>query len=319
MTKRILDQTPPLVRATGTLAIMFAAVASASRADEPYARSRDYDLQNIRTHLWFDVEQRQVRGEVTESISALRDRVTELKFDSVGLDIKSVTVDGKDSQVFDVTPNSLKVTLERPAKRGERHEILIRYQGQPKKGLYFILPDKNYPQQPKEIWTQGEAEDTRYYIPLYDYPNDRTTSEMILTVPAAWITVSNGKLLGVKDEPDGMKTWDWKQSEPLSTYLISAIAGEFVERDDSWRGIPLRYVVPRGEESKIEPTFERHERDARSFLRASSACLIPGRNTRRRRVDDFVAGGMENTSATTLTTHALVNPALAPEDRDRRG
>ena len=87
------------------------------------------------------------------------------------------------------------VALEHPAALGERHEILIRYQGQPKKGLYFILPDKNYPQQPREIWTQGEAEDTRYYIPLYDYPNDRTTSEMILTVPAAWITVSNGRLV----------------------------------------------------------------------------------------------------------------------------
>ena len=42
-----------------------------------------------------------------------------------------------------------------------------------------MLPDKNYPNRPKEVWTQGEAEDTRYYIPIYDYPNDRTTSEMI--------------------------------------------------------------------------------------------------------------------------------------------
>ena len=32
-------------------------------------------------------------------------------------------------------------------------------------------------------------------------------------------------------------------------------------------------------------------------------------------VDDFVEGGMENTSATTLTSRGLVNPALAPEIR----
>ncbi len=53
-------------------------------------------------------------------------------------------------------------------------------------------------------------------------------SEMLLTVPADWWTVSNGKLVGIKSEADGTKTWDWKQSEPLSTYLISVVAGEFV-------------------------------------------------------------------------------------------
>jgi len=35
-----------------TAALLFSAIA---RADEPYARSKDYDLQNVKTHLWFDV------------------------------------------------------------------------------------------------------------------------------------------------------------------------------------------------------------------------------------------------------------------------
>ncbi len=290
------------------------AIPSPARADEPYARSRDYDLQNIRTHLWFDIEQRQVRGDVTESIMALRDNVSALKFDSVGLTIESVSVDGRTAR-FSITPSDLVVALERPSARGEKHEILIHYHGQPKKGLYFILPDKNYPLQPREIWTQGEAEDTRYYIPLYDYPNDRTTSEMLVTVPAAWITISNGRLVGVKDEADGTKTWDWKQSEPLSTYLISMIAGEFVERDDSWHGIPLRYVVPRGEESKIEPTFERTKQMLDLFS-TKLGVPYPWAQYAQTGVDDFVATGMENTSATSLTTHSLVNPKLAPEDHD---
>jgi aminopeptidase N len=294
------------------LAVAFLANSSPCRADEPYARSRDYDLQNVRTHLWFDIEERRVRGEVSENIAALRDNVSALQFDSVGLTIESAAVDGRAAK-FSVTPNKLVVALEHPAARGEKHEILIHYQGQPKKGLYFILPDKNYPQQPKEIWTQGEAEDTRYYIPLYDYPNDRTTSEMILTVPAAWITVSNGRLVGVKDEADGTKTWDWKQSEPLSTYLISMVAGEFVERDDTWRGIPLRFVVPRGRESTIEPTFKR-TKEMLDYFSDKLGVPYPWVQYAQTSVDDFVEGGMENTSATTLTTHVLENPKLAPEN-----
>jgi aminopeptidase N len=288
-------------------------IAAPGRADEPYARSRDYDLQNVKTHLWFDIEQREVRGEVTHSIAMLRDDVSQVKFDSVALKIEAVTLDGKTAK-FSTTDNDLIVSLEHPSKRGERHEIFIRYEGHPKKGLYFVLPDKNYPNRPKEVWTQGEAEDTRYYIPIYDYPNDRTTSEMLLTVPGTWVTVSNGQLVGVKDEANGEKTWDWKQSEPLSTYLISVVAGEFVEKKETWREIPVRFVVPRGDEDTIDSTFARTTQMLDLFS-DKLGVKYPWAQYAQSSVNDFVEGGMENTSATTLTTQGLVNPKLAPEER----
>ena len=286
-------------------------LSMASRADDPYARSRDYDLQNVRTHLWLSADKKEIRGEVTHSLSILRDDVSQLRFDSVDLKIEQVTVDGKPAK-YVTNPNDVTVSLDHPAKRGERHEVFLRYSGAPKKGLYFIFPDKNYPQRPHEIWSQGESEDTRYYIPIYDYPNDRTTSEMILTVPASWLTISNGRLVGVKDELDGTKTWDWKQSETLSTYLISVVAGEFVEQKDQWRGMPVRYVVPRGEEYKIPSTFAR----TKGMLDAFSDVLdvrYPWVQYAQSSVDDFVVGGMENTSATTLTAQGLVHPKLAGE------
>jgi aminopeptidase N len=284
------------------------------RADEPYARSREYDLRNVKTHLWFDTDQRKVRGEVTHSISMFRDNLTQISFDSVALNIQSVKLDGKDAK-FSVTDEKLIVQLAGPSKRGESHEVFIRYDGQPKKGLYFVLPDKNYPNRPKEVWSQGEAEDTRYYIPIYDYPNDRTTSEMLVTVPANWITISNGDLLGTKTESDGMKTWDWKQSLPLSTYLISVVAGEFVEKKDSWNGMPVRYVVPRGDEAKIESTFSR-TKDMITLFSEKLDVKYPWAQYAQTSVNDFVEGGMENTSATTLTTRGLVNPKLVPEERE---
>jgi aminopeptidase N len=292
------------------LAIIF---AQTCRADEPYARSRNYALQDIRTHLWFDLDRRAVHGEVTESIAALRDDVSQLALDSVDLKIESVQVDGRAAK-FSIDPKELVVSLDHPANRGDHHEISIRYEGQPKKGLYFVLPDRNYPQQPSEIWTQGEAEDTRYYIPVYDYPNDRTTSEMILTVPGSWITVSNGRLIGVKDEADGMKTWDWKESQPISTYLISAIAGDFVEKDDIWHGLTLRYVVPRGDGSTIDSTFER-TKEMLDLFSSKLGVPYPWAQYAQTSVDDFVEGGMENASATTLAVDNLVNPKLAAEER----
>jgi aminopeptidase N len=298
---------------TAGLLLLTLGLARPVSADEPYARSRNYSLDDIRTHLWFDVDRRTVHGEVTESVSALRDNVSQLSLDSVDLKIDSVQVDGKPAK-FSVDPKKLIVSLDQPANRGDHHQISIRYSAQPKKGLYFILPDRNYPQQPTEIWTQGEAEDTRYYIPLYDYPDDRTTSEMILTVPGSWITVSNGKLVGVREEAGGMKTWDWKQSEPISTYLISVVAGDFVEKDDSWRGLKLRYAVPRGEESTIDPTFER-TKEMLDLFSSKLGVPYPWAQYAQTSVDDFVEGGMENASATTLAVDNLVNPKLAAEER----
>jgi aminopeptidase N len=304
---------PHVPAALCAIFLSLALLPALGRADEPYARSRDYDLQNVKTHLWFDTDQRKVRGEVTHTIAMLRDDLTQIQFDSVELKISTVTLDGKDAK-FSTTDNALLVPLAGPSRHGEHHQVFIRYEGQPKKGLYFVLPDKNYPNRAKEVWTQGEAEDTRYYIPIYDYPNDRTTSEMILTVPPTWLTISNGNLVGVKDEPDGTKTWDWKQTEPLSTYLITAVAGEFVEKKDIWRGIPVRYVVPRGQEDTIDATFSR-TRQMLDLFSDKLGVQYPWAQYAQSSVNDFVEGGMENTSATTLTTHGLVDPRLAPELR----
>lgn len=293
---------------------LFASLAPTACADEPYARSKEYDLSSVRTHLWFDLDQRKIRGEVSENISALRDDLTAITLDSVGLTINSVTVDGKTAN-FSTVPGKLTISLAHPAKTGDKHELFIKYEGKPKKGLYFILPDANYPRQPQEVWTQGEAEDTRNYIPLYDYPNDRLTSEMIVTVPASWITISNGKLISVKPDADGdTKTWEWKQTEPLSSYLISVIAGDFVEKEDTWHGIPLRYVVPRGQEFKIDTSFS-HTKQMLDLFSQKLDVPYPWAQYAQTFVDDFVEGGMENTSATTLTVRELVNPALAAETR----
>ena len=202
--------------------------------------------------------------------------------------------------------------LDRVGKAGEKHEVTIRYQGTPKKGVYFVLPNKSYSSQPKEIWTQGEAEDTRYYIPIYDYPNDRTTTEMIVTVPSNWVTVSNGKLESVVDAGQGLKTWTWRQSQPISTYLISLVAGEFDERKITWRNIPVDYRVPRGEADRIEPTFVRTP-DMLSFFADRLGVPYPWDKYDQTAVDQFSLGGMENVSATTLTARGLLHPALARE------
>src|SRR5260370_41885065 len=208
------------------LLVVAAAIAPQVRADEPFARSRDYDLRNARIELRFDLDQRQVIGQVTHTLTTLKDGLRELDFDSVGLKILSARLDGQEAH-FSTDDAKLRVDLGRTGKAGEKHEVVIRYQGTPKKGLYFILPNKGDSTQPKEIWTQGEAEDTRYYVPIYDYPNDRTTTEMIVTVPPDSMTPSQRTLATGPHADPGTTTRTMPQSEPLPPCAKSREPGQF--------------------------------------------------------------------------------------------
>jgi aminopeptidase N len=286
-------------------------LAMQAKADEPYARSKEYDLQHSRIALKFDVEQKKVIGDVTHTLTILKDSTSRLAFDSVGLTIHSVTVN-KAAAKFETTTTELIVPLTSPAKKGDKFEVEIKYEGKPTKGAYFILPDKDYPEQAKEIWTQGESEDTRYYLPTYDYPNDRLTTETILTVPAAWRTVANGKLIGVKDAGNGLKTWTWQESLPSSTYLITVVAGEFEEVKDSWRGRPVTYYAPKGRGDRLKINYGRTPQMLELFSKKLGV-EYPWEKYAQSMVDDFVAGGMENSSATTNASSSLVNPLLVPE------
>jgi len=280
-------------------------------ADEPYARSRDYDLQHSKIALRFDLEQKKVLGEVTHSLSILRDGTTKIVFDSAGLTIQKVTIN-KTAAKFETAAEKLSIPLAAEAKAGDKFEITIRYEGKPTKGMYFILPDKDYPDRPSQIWTQGESEDTRYYLPTYDYPNDRLTTETLLTVPASWITVSNGKLISVSDAGQGLKTWYWKESVPSSTYLITVVAGEFDEVKDTWHGIPVTYYAPKGRGDRLPINYGRTPAMMELFSKKFGVDY-PWEKYAQVMVDDFVAGGMENSSATTNNSSSLVHPKLAPE------
>src|ERR1700686_5037771 len=289
--------------------IMFSTILSV-RADEPYARNRTYDLQHSKIILRFDVGQKKVIGEVMHTLTPLRENTSKIEFDSVGLTIQSVTVN-KAAAKFETTANKLVIPVS-AVKVGDKFEIDIRYEGTPTKGLYFILPDKDYPNRPAQIWSQGESEDTRYYLPTYDYPNDRLTTETVLTVPASWLTISNGGLVSVTDVRDGMKTWTWRESERSSTYLFTVVAGEFVEVKDTWRNIPVTYYAPKDRGDRLSPSYSRTPAMIELFSKKLGV-EYPWEKYSQTMVDEFVAGGMENSSATTNTAESLRNPKLVPE------
>ena len=109
-----------------------------------------------------------------------------------------------------------------------------------------------------------------------------------------------------------MKTWTWKESLPSSTYLITTVAGEFDELKDSWRGIPVNYYAPKGRGDRLAINYGRTPAMMELFSKKFGVDY-PWEKYDQIMVDDFVAGGMENSSATTNTAESLTNPKLVPE------
>ena len=99
---------------------MVVLLSAVARADRPYAPSRDYHLQNVRVSLHFDLDQRKVIGEVTHTLSTLRDGVTHLDFDCSELTVSSARVNGKDV-MFDLRDD--KVARAIGAAREGRRKI----------------------------------------------------------------------------------------------------------------------------------------------------------------------------------------------------
>jgi aminopeptidase N len=283
---------------------------SASRQFQPahveqqWTRDRSVDVKHTKLDVRLDFSKRSISGTVTHRIAAITGALKELAFDAGEMSIQTVLADGKPA-AFDLTDSKLTIALPRRLKVDQEIEVAIRYSARPRRGLYFVGPDEGYPNKRVEAWTQGEDLDSRYWFPCYDYPNDRITSEMIATVPANFFALSNGALIGIReDKRRATKTWHWRHDVPHSNYLITLAAGEFVEVADHHGGLPVTYYVAPGREDDAKRAFGNTPKMI-AFFERKIGVPYPYAKYAQIAVSDFIFGGMENSSATTQTADTL--------------
>ena len=213
-----------------------------------WPRDRVVDIKHIRLDVTLDFKERRISGTATHRLAAILDGLTQLEFDGAEMEIAAVRAGAKDV-AFDHSDEKLRVTPEKPLAAGEEIEVAIDYSARPRRGLYFVGPDDAYPNKPPEAWTQGEDEDSRYWFPCYDYPNNRTTSEVIATVPEKFTVISNGALIATSANPTAKtRTFHWRHDVPHSAYLITLAAGEFTMIEERAGETPVTYYVHPGRE-----------------------------------------------------------------------
>lgn len=270
-----------------------------------WGRTHNYDVQHIKLELSFDEAQKMVIGRATTTLQPLKNNFTRFELDAVELDIAQVTLANGTNLNFQTYDNRLIVELDRPYSTQEQLTYVVSYTCHPRAGVFFIAPDSKYPNKPHEIWSQGEMEDNRRWFPVYDYPNDKATSEMLLTVAEPYTAVSNGRLVEVKeDKAKHTRTFHWSQDKPHVSYLVSFAVGDFVELKDKFEDIPVSFYVTKAQEADALRSFEK----TASMIKYFSERIgyrYPYAKYAQTAVADFTYGGMENITATTLTDETI--------------
>lgn len=282
--------------------------------DQPHwPPDRVVDVKHIRIDVSFDIEARKVFGRCATTFAPINDGVERVEFDAVEMRIESVTAADGTGLAYDYADNKLRIRLPQPLKAGEDFTAVIVYECRPRRGLYFNLPDEGYPHRPTQIWTQGEDEDNRHWFPCFDYPNEKQTSEVHATVPENFFALSNGVLEGVDHDAGARtKTYHWRQNIPHVAYLVSLVAGEFSEVRDDSAGLPVLYYQPPGREEDAKRAFGRTPQMIR-FFSEKIGVPYPYEKYATVAVADFIFGGMENTSATTMTDRLLHDERAHPD------
>ncbi|HLT24448.1 MAG TPA: M1 family aminopeptidase, partial [Ignavibacteria bacterium] len=273
-------------------------------------RERTYDVRHISMSLSFDWDQKMVKGDVTTTIVPLIDGMTSFEVDAVAFDIENISVleiplryeyDGKKITIY--TPQ--------PVNSTDTFGYTVKYTCKPQRGLYFRYPTELNPSMGYQIWTQGQSEDNKYWLPIYDYPNDKTTTEMYVTVDDKFVTLSNGYLESSYASAGilGGTTWHWVQDKPHPTYLIMLGVGEWEIIRDEADGIEVLSYVDK-DKLEMGEYAVRNTAEMMRFFNERFGYKYPWANYKQVIVKDFIYGGMENTTATVLNERVYYDPEI---------
>jgi len=135
------------------------------------------------------------------------------------------------------------------------------------------------------------------------------TSEITCRLPDGMTAVSNGRLISeTKDSATGLVVIHWSQEKPHANYLISLVAGFLKKIEDKYKEIPIAFYTPPSEINEAPNSF-RDTKDMLAFFEQEIGVPYPWPKYDQVCVNDFVEGGMENTSCTTLTDDTLFTSA----------
>ncbi|MEO0415732.1 MAG: M1 family aminopeptidase, partial [Verrucomicrobiota bacterium] len=271
-----------------------------------YAPDRLVDVTHQLIEITPDFADRSLEGVSTITFRPVGAALEELPLDGFDLTVSKVE-SNRGITSWDYDDRHIKVLFKEPVPVGEEVTVTVNYSATPEDGLFFRTEAMGYPKGDDHLWTQGEPERHQYWFPGYDYPNERFTTEVICHVPEGMTVLSNGDLVGQKTV-DGVSTFHWHQQQEHVNYLVSVVAGYFQSIKAKYGELDLAFYTTPSNFDEAENSFADTAKIL-EFFEKEIGVDYPWAKYYNVCVADFIAGGMENTSLTTLYDGTLFTKA----------
>jgi len=286
---------------------------SAKAGKPPYQPSatHTWEIRNTRVALTFNMK---------EKTANVKEWIKMHPFfygaDTISLDAKSMQIDSVEDAGKKNTPlpytyanDKLVIRLPHTYKQGDSLTLYLKYKAMPyaettggssaiteDRGLYFINTDGSIPHKHSQIWTQGETEANSHWMITFDKPNTRFTTQIELTVPDSFVTLSNGVLVKQTKTGKDMRTDIWREDMPIQAYAVMFAAGKFSIIKDKWKTKEVSYYVE-PEYAPYASLMFNHTPEMIDHFSTITGVQYPWNKYNQVVVRDYVSGAMENTTA----------------------
>ncbi|MFH1320087.1 MAG: M1 family metallopeptidase [Bacteroidota bacterium] len=260
-------------------------------------RSRDFDAIHYKLTLKVDLHGKTLSGENQITLSPLNDNFEKCVLDASYLVVESVISSDGQNLTFEQRDEQVFINF---AKRYTHNDTIIfslKYTlYEPTLGLRFIEATVT---NPLMVSTDCFPNKARQWIPCYDFPNDKVTTEMIVIVDKKYKVLSNGRLVSVSENSDkATVTYHWSQELPHSTYLINLSIADYAVIKDSLGSLPINYWVYKGLETDAKTTFAKTPYMINFFNKLYNYSYPWAKYDQV--ITSYMGGGAEATSATIL-------------------
>ena len=287
---------------------------------ESYPKTNE--LVHTKLDVRFDYEKAFMYGKEWLTLKPHFYATDSVLLDAKGMEIKEVAIMKgaiKMPLKYAYDGMQINIKLDKTYKGEEKYTLYFDYVSKPNelkvkgsqaitdaKGLYFINPKGEDKNKPTQIWTQGETEANSVWMITIDKPNQKSTDEIAMTVPAKYVTLSNGLKISEKKNTDGTRTDNWKMDLPHAPYLFFMGVGDFAITKDSYKGKEVSYYTEKNQEQYARKVFG-NTPEMIKYFSEKLGVDYPWQKYSQIVGRDYVSGAMENTTATLHQESAYQN------------
>jgi len=204
-------------------------------APQPTALQLEFDAVHYTLDIAVNPSSYLVEGTVEITLKSLIDSLTSVELDADDvLTVTGVTRGGTTALSWTHSNDLLQINLDEPLAADSMVVLEISYNGNPTDaehpGLFFSSQNSV-----AMIYSLSEPWSARTWWPCKDYPDDKATFDLYLSVPSDLVAASNGDYLGFTEETrwgEPYRKYHWRENYPMTTYLASIAATNYTTLTD---------------------------------------------------------------------------------------